>query len=130
MTHHEHTHNTVESHAEASHALARSYFIGFSASLVLTILSFQIVISLALSTTYLAFFIVTSALMQIFVQLHFFLHLGTTTGARWQKTALALAILFASILVGGTLWIMNNLQHNTLHKMFNDGVIDTHHEQD
>jgi cytochrome o ubiquinol oxidase operon protein cyoD len=50
------------------------------------------------------------ALLQLEVQLMFFLHIGHEGKPRWNLIALLFALLVVFILVGGTLWIMNNLQ--------------------
>ncbi len=49
------------------------------------------------------------ALVQLFVQLFFFLHIGQEQKPRWNLTILALTAIIVCILVGGTLWIMHNL---------------------
>jgi cytochrome o ubiquinol oxidase operon protein cyoD len=51
------------------------------------------------------------AVAQMLVQLYFFLHVGHETGPRWNLAALCFALLVVAILVGGTLWIMQNLSH-------------------
>ncbi len=52
------------------------------------------------------------ALLQLLVQLVFFLHVSRQAAARWSLLALLFALLVVAILVGGTLWIMSNLQHH------------------
>jgi cytochrome o ubiquinol oxidase subunit IV len=47
--------------------------------------------------------------VQILVHLHFFLHLDGSSAARWNVTALVFTILILALYVGGTLWIMFNL---------------------
>ncbi len=51
------------------------------------------------------------AVLQLFVQLYFFLHIGDEARPRWNLQALVFALLVVAIVVGGTLWIMDNLSH-------------------
>lgn len=53
------------------------------------------------------------ALLQLFVQLVFFLHLSTKSKARWNLIAAGLTIFMVAFLVIGTIWIMKNLNYNT-----------------
>jgi cytochrome o ubiquinol oxidase operon protein cyoD len=50
------------------------------------------------------------AISQLAAQLIFFLHVGKEQKF-WNSAVLALALLLALFLVGGSLWIMANLQH-------------------
>lgn len=51
------------------------------------------------------------AVLQLFVQLSFFLHLDEEAKPRFNLMALCFALLVVAIVVGGTLWIMHNLSH-------------------
>jgi len=53
---------------------------------------------------------VALALVQLVVQLYFFLHVGKGQNKHWNMAALGFALFVIAILVGGTLWIMHNLQ--------------------
>jgi cytochrome o ubiquinol oxidase subunit IV len=55
---------------------------------------------------------VVLALLQLFVQLVFFLHLGKEASPRWNLLAFSFAAIVVVIVVGGTLWIMYDLDHN------------------
>lgn len=54
---------------------------------------------------------VAFAVLQLCVQLSFFLHIEDEARPRWNLMALCFALLVVGIVVGGTLWIMNNLSH-------------------
>ncbi len=54
------------------------------------------------------------ALAQLVVQLVFFLHFGKKSGA-WNKVAFAFALFVAILVIGGSLWIMNNLKYSHQH---------------
>ncbi|MDO8517817.1 MAG: cytochrome C oxidase subunit IV family protein [bacterium] len=81
------------------------YTIGFALSLLLTMAAFLFIQ---------IHFIIICAILQIFVQLFFFLHVGRKEKPRWNLTVLVFACIIVGILVGGTLWIMGNVQHNTM----------------
>ncbi|MDB5225481.1 MAG: cytochrome o ubiquinol oxidase subunit [Candidatus Adlerbacteria bacterium] len=93
------------------------YIIGFALSLVLTLVPAAFV---WLHTTgehspsmhvQLPWVLVIFALTQLLVQLYFFLHVGDEEKPRWNVMALCFAVFIAAVLVGGTLWIMQNLGH-------------------
>ncbi len=53
--------------------------------------------------------IVVAAVMQILVQLHYFLHLDASSEARWNVLAFIFTLFIIFLFVGGTLWIMYDL---------------------
>jgi cytochrome o ubiquinol oxidase subunit IV len=59
--------------------------------------------------------IVALALVQLFIQLIFFLHLGRESKPRWNLSALAFAVIVVVILVFGSLWIMASLDYHGGH---------------
>lgn len=68
--------------------------------------------------------LVVLAVLQLLVQLYFFLHLGEEDKPRWSSMALWFALMVVAILVGGTLWIMNNLSHGQMTQLpFIEGSI-------
>ena len=58
-----------------------------------------------------------SAVMQLLIQLIFFLHLNSESKPRWNLTVFLFIILIVGILVIGTLWIMYNLDYNMMDHM-------------
>ena len=53
--------------------------------------------------------ITCAAVVQILVQLHFFLHLDNSSSMRWNVMALLFTAAIMFLFVGGSLWIMFNL---------------------
>jgi cytochrome o ubiquinol oxidase operon protein cyoD len=51
------------------------------------------------------------------VHLVFFLHMNGSSGQRWNLVAFLFAVLMVVILVGGSFWIMNHLNHNMMPMM-------------
>jgi len=98
------------SHPQSEGSLA-SYISGFIFSLLLSIAAYFLVTEHILEGNTLIATIAGLALVQLVVQLVFFLHLDKL------KSHLNLAIFFfmaliAAILIFGTLWIMKNLNYN------------------
>lgn len=56
------------------------------------------------------------ALMQFFVQLFFFLHLGSERKPRWRLLVFGYMVAVVLILVGGSIWIMYNLNYMAPHE--------------
>ena len=90
-----------------------SYILGFIFSIALTVISFGLVLSGKVSAATAAYGILGAAVVQIMVHLHYFLHLNTSSAARWNIWALAFTLLLIGIFIGGTLWIMWDLQYIT-----------------
>jgi len=87
----------------------KSYLTGFILSVVLTTVAFGAVISEALSHGATVVTIFTAAVLQILVHLHYFLHLNSSSGARWNILAMIFTVLIMALFVGGSIWIMHNL---------------------
>jgi len=93
----------------------RNYLIGFALSLVTTFVAYFSVTEQWLTGWILLGFVGALALIQMIVQLYFFLHLGEEMKPRlraWSFIFMA-GILF--IIVAGSLWIMSHLDYNMMH---------------
>jgi cytochrome o ubiquinol oxidase operon protein cyoD len=101
--------NVLQPTIKESHGGLMSYIVGFISSIVLTIVAFMLVMSHALSSVWTITIIVALAVIQVLVQLFFFLHLGRESKPRWNLYILLSALMVIGIIVGGSLWIMNNL---------------------
>ena len=84
----------------------KSYLTGFVLSLILTAIPFALVMSGALSSSATLAGIFSAGIVQILVHLHYFLHLDTSSAARWNVLAMIFTLLIMALFVGGTLWIM------------------------
>mgnify|MGYP003932977095 CR=1 FL=1 len=88
----------------------KAYAVGFLLSILLTAAAFGIVVyGGGISRHVVLAAIVGAALLQILIQLHCFLHLDTSSAARWNVLALASTLIIMLLFIGGTLWIMSNL---------------------
>lgn len=110
--------DTLASDQKSTKSKTGPYLIGFGLSLLLTLAAYTIVY-LHVKTDHLEFshsFIITTvvglALIQFFVQLVFFLHLGRETKPRWNLMAFLFMMLVVIIVVFGSYWIMNNLNYH------------------
>jgi cytochrome o ubiquinol oxidase subunit IV len=106
-------HQTVDS-SGASGGTFRSYTTGFILSIVLTIIAFGIVMSGIQSRPIVLFTIIVAAIAQILVHLHYFLHLRTSSHVRWNSMALIFTVLIMALFIGGSLWIMYNLNYRMI----------------
>ncbi len=70
------------------------------------------------------------AVLQLLVQLFFFLHMGRGKNKHWNAAALGFALFIVTVLVGGTLWIMQNLQHGNMQNTFLNGQVTPQNEND
>lgn len=87
----------------------RSYLIGLFSCMGFTLLAYFLVTREVFSGWVLDFSILGLSLVQVLVQLLFFLHLGEETKPRWNLLIFLFMLLVVLILVIGTLWIMYNL---------------------
>ena len=98
-----------DSETGASYGNHKSYIKGFILSIVITTIAFLIVGYKVFSPIGINISVILLALIQLFVQLVFFLHLSTNSKARWNLVSAVFAIIIVVIILAGTLWIMFNL---------------------
>lgn len=92
----------------------KSYMIGLSLSLILTFTAFICVGQHLLSSEGLYILITVLAVAQLFAQVICFLRLNMTGEGRWNSMAFIFTFLIVFVLVGGSLWIMYNLNVNMM----------------
>ncbi len=98
-----------------SHASFKGYVVGFTLSVLLTIIPFALVIygRGVIATTWIYAGIAAAAIAQIVAQLHYFLHLDRSSDQSWNLNAILFAALIIVILVAGSLWVMTVLHGRT-----------------
>jgi|SRR4051812_24292592 cytochrome o ubiquinol oxidase subunit IV len=95
-----------------------NYVIGYGLSVALTLTAFGLVKHhlathhLSPTDDFMLAGLAVLAITQLFVQLIFFLHLDRQSKPWWNTTALAFAAIVVLILVGGSIWIMANLNYH------------------
>ena len=94
------------------HGTMRAYVIGFILSLVFTFIPYYLVVSEAVSGMALLMTILTFGVLQMLVQIFFFLHLGRGPGPTWQQVFFVATVAAILIVVGGSIVIARNLHYN------------------
>lgn len=106
------------------HGTLKSYAIGFTASLLLTIISFLLVSMKLISGSYLINTLVSLAVIQAIIQLLFFLHVGQEAKPRWETVIFFFMVLVLLVIVIGSLWIMNDLDNRVMSSMKGEMIHD------
>ncbi len=105
---------------DSSHGVSyKGYAIGFILSVILTVIPFAVVMHPTLSHTAIIAVIFGFAAVQVLVHLHYFLHMDTSPEQRDMVTSFVFSALLIVFIIGGSIWIMNNLNHNTMIMMGN-----------
>jgi cytochrome o ubiquinol oxidase operon protein cyoD len=102
------------------HGSARSYVIGFTGSILLTIASFSITAIGWMSGQSLIYTLMALAVTQAAIQLKYFLHLGEEAHPRWETVVFFFMLLLLLIVAIGTIWIMSDLDARMMGWMKHD----------
>lgn len=89
-----------------------SYIIGFTLSILFTLLSYFLVVNHITSGALLVATILVLAIIQLFVQLLFFLHMGKEQKPYWNLTVFISFVGIILVIVIGSLWIMYHLNYH------------------
>lgn len=96
----------------------KSYVVGFALSVILTLLAFAFVVFGGETYWLIVLAILSLAVVQLFVQLYFFLHLNDEGRPRIKLQTFISAAVVVIVVVFGSLWIMDNTSkyhgHNAL----------------
>jgi cytochrome o ubiquinol oxidase operon protein cyoD len=95
-----------------SNATLKSYITGFILSIALTLAAYFAVANHLLTGTTVIAFILGLAMIQLVVQLLFFLHMGQEKKPRWNLLFFLSFISIIAIVVIASLWIMAHLNYN------------------
>ena len=90
----------------------RGYLIGFGLATLITCVSFFIAGTSLVWQPSIPIALFVLAIAQMGVHLVFFIHITTGPDNVNNVLALAFGILIVFLLIGGSLWIMSNLNHN------------------
>ncbi len=96
-----------------SEATYHAYVTGFVLSVLITLTAYFFVVNGLWTKEVLIYIVMALAVVQLVVQLIFFLHLGK--GSTWKLVTFVFALLVVLIVVVGSLWIMYNLDYNMMH---------------
>jgi cytochrome o ubiquinol oxidase operon protein cyoD len=90
----------------------KTYVSGYVLSVALTLTAYLLATHQTASDYWFVIVMITIlAFMQFLVQLVFFLHISNDKKQRWKLLVLIFMIVIVSILILGSLWIMNNLNY-------------------
>ena len=98
--------------AKSAHGSTGSYIVGFILSLIFTIIPYYLVVNKVLTGNVLLAAILGFGVIQMFIQIFFFLHLG-----RGPKPLYNIVFFFGTaslivVVIGASIFIMSNLYHN------------------
>jgi cytochrome o ubiquinol oxidase subunit IV len=94
------------------HGTTQSYIIGFLLSLVFTAIPYYMVVNKSASGTVLLAAILGFAVLQMLIQILFFLHLGRGPKPLYNVAFFVSTVGIILVVVGGSIWIMNHLNYN------------------
>jgi cytochrome o ubiquinol oxidase operon protein cyoD len=95
----------------------RGYLIGLALSVLLTAISFSVPGTTLVWAPAIPIALVVFAIAQMGVHLVFFLHITTAPDSTNNVLALAFGVLIVFLVIGGSLWIMANLNYNMMNAM-------------
>ena len=98
----------------SSHGSIGSYATGFLFSVLLTLGAYMAVTHPLLPRELIIVTILLFGGLQLVVQLVYFLHLDRESSPRWNLTVFAFSCIIVTILMGGSIWIMNHLNHQLM----------------
>ena len=107
---------TITSRHASGRGGYRSYVMGFALSVLLTIIPYILVVNKLVWGWALVVSLFGFALLQLTVQLKFFIHLGHEQKPRWSWIVFVFMLLVLLIVVIGSLWIMQSLDYNMMHR--------------
>lgn len=100
--------------AGQDHGGYRSYLTGFILSAVLTAAPFALVMTGALPAATTGALVVGFAVVQIVVQMIYFLHMNPRSEGGWNMLALLFTLIIVVIVISGSLWVMHHLNANMM----------------
>jgi cytochrome o ubiquinol oxidase operon protein cyoD len=112
---------STDKHIKQKHGNLKAYLGGFVASLILTLVSYVLVVEKIFLGWSLIFFISFLSLMQAAIQVVFFLNLNVEHRPRWNLYAFLFMLVVVVIVVAGSLWIIFNLNERTMPFMHDHG---------
>ncbi len=106
------------------HGTLKSYVIGFIGSVVLTGASFTLAWTQFISGHTLIYLLVGLGILQAFLQLKFFLHIGSEPKPQWESLIFLFTVMVLLIIVLGSLWVMHDLDYRMMPEMMEAHSLD------
>lgn len=117
------THSAPQELHHVPKGVLRGYVVGFVMSIILTLGAYMLVVGGAFTVNETVGAIIALAVAQLVVQVLYFLHMGSEARPRWNTMSFVFTAFIVLALVVGSLWIMANLNYNTMPDGFKGGVI-------
>ncbi len=112
---HGHDHHDDHHDDDAPHSSMREYVIGFVLSVILTAIPFWLVMAeIITDRTTGALVLSAFAVVQIVVHMVYFLHMNGKIQGGWTMLATIFTVVFVSITIAGTLWVMFHMNNNMM----------------
>jgi cytochrome o ubiquinol oxidase operon protein cyoD len=105
---------SIKATPRTSRSKLGTYITGFVFSLLLTSAAYMSVTNHSLTRNTTIAVIVGLAIAQLLVQLVFFMHLGRGRSSRFNLVVFGFMLIVIGIVVGGSLWIMHNLDYHMM----------------
>jgi cytochrome o ubiquinol oxidase operon protein cyoD len=99
---------------EKREEILKSYIIGYALSILLTLTAYFFAAKHLFSGWDLVLALIALGIIQAFVQLIIFLHLGSESRPRSNLHIFLFTLVVIGIVVGGSLWIMHNLDYRMM----------------
>ncbi|SDD96132.1 cytochrome bo3 quinol oxidase subunit 4 [Cupriavidus sp. YR651] len=100
--------------AGESHGSAKSYNLGFVLSAILTVIPFMLVMHPVLPRPTTLLTLVAFAVMQLIVQLVFFLHMNRSSEGGWNLISFVFTLVILFIIVALSVWIIWSMHYNMM----------------
>ncbi|MCH9631685.1 MAG: Cytochrome bo(3) ubiquinol oxidase subunit 4 [Chlamydiae bacterium] len=91
--------------------------ISFAVSIALTLVVYYFAVVNFLDIKQLMFTLIGLGVVQTIVQLVFFFQIADEQKPRWNLMTLLFTVMVIIIIVGGSMWIMSNIDYNLMPKM-------------
>lgn len=88
--------------------------IGFVTSIGIILAVYFVAINSDLPNSHLIFIVLGMAIVQAIIQFVFFFHLGVESKPRWNLMTFFFMVMVITIIIGGSMWIMNNIDYNLM----------------
>lgn len=106
------SHSTTR--AGESHGSAKSYITGFIICAILTIIPFWIVMDGGFDRPTAMLILVAFAVIQVVVQLVYFLHMNSKSEGGWNLTSFVFTLVILFIIVGLSIWVIWSMHYHMM----------------
>lgn len=89
-------------------------FLGLTLSFILTIAAYRIDTKYHLPPTTLMWTLISLAMAQVIFQCIFYFHLGLEDRPAWSSYSIYFVIAVLVIIIGGSIWIMSQIDYNMM----------------